>query len=305
MTDVGDDPTSTPHGAESSTEPIYQIAECHDCDVHHLRVLEPASETYLKGLAREYRRLRTTSNQSVQALTLDGVEVLAVDGVRKALAEATVPQYQRGNFGVVRSDLAEVLLGLVGEQTYCTRYAYRSVRDRELVQLPGRGIDQIGVELDLIPAGDGPAQRSRLTLVLGEAKVSTDRACPPRVVDKAADSLRAQHLGHLADREAAANKIWDASRRSCDEETQNLLRTAAELFRRQVDDGSLRVVVASLVVRPSGYATPQDFGTFHSSTSDYSPADIRFYIFRLPGDLDVTVQEFAQLARSEREDGPA
>jgi hypothetical protein len=272
--------------------------------MHHLRVLEPASETYLETLAGEYRKLRTTSNQSVQALTLDGVEVLAVDGVRRALAEAAVPLYERGNFAIARSDLAEVLLGLVGEQTYCTRYAYRSVRDRELVRLPGRGIDQIGVELDRVSVPGEPTHRSRVTLVLGEAKVSSERACPPRVVDKAEDSLRAQHLGHLGDREATANKIWDASRRSSDEQTQNLLRTAAELFRQHVDDGRLRVVVASLMVRPSGYATPQDFGTFHSSVGDYLPAEVRFYIFRLPEAVDITVQEFVQLARNEREDGP-
>jgi hypothetical protein len=290
--------------SESSTEPLYLITESHDRDVHHLRVLEPVSETYLEVVANEYRRQRTASDHSVQALTLDGVEVLDVEGVQQALVDAAVPRYRPGNFAVVRSDLAEVLLGLVGELSYGTRYGYRSVRDRELVSQPGRGIDQIGVELERAPVpGGDPPERSRITLVLGEAKVSLQDACPPGVVDTGDDCLRAQHLGHLRDREATANKVWNASKHSRDEQTQLLLRIAAQLFKRNVDDGRLRVVVASLMVRPTGYATPEDFGTFHASADDFAPAEIRFHIFRLPVSVDAAVQEFERLARGEQEEG--
>jgi hypothetical protein len=304
LTDVDEGSGLVADAPNSSTEPPYLITESHDRDVHHLRVLEPIGETYLEVVANEYRRLRTASDHSVQALTLDGVEVLDVEGVQQALVDAAVPRYRPGNFAVVRSDLAEVLLGLVGELSYGTRYGYRSVRDRELVQQPGRGIDQIGVELERVPVpGGDPPERLRVTLVLGEAKVSSHDACPPGVVDTGDDCLREQHLGHLRDREATAKKVWNASKRSSDQETQQLLRIAAALLKRNVDDGGLRVVVASLMVRPVGYATPEDFGTFYASVDDYAPAEIRFHIFRLPVSVDTAVQEFERLARGEQEEG--
>ncbi|HEY4023840.1 MAG TPA: hypothetical protein VGM75_34510 [Pseudonocardiaceae bacterium] len=272
---------------------LFVIAEQHDVGEHQLRVLEPASADWLAVLAEEYRRLRTIASYRATALSFDGLD-LAVDEVARILRAATVPHYEPGNFGVVRSDLAEVILGLIGEQLYGSRYGYRSVTDRELVQRPGRGIDQIGVEID--------QAATRLTLVLGEAKVSTEQKSPPGVVDRGGDCLRAQHLAHLHNRDVTADKVWAASRRCADPETQELLRLAAELFRRHLDD-KIRVVASSLMVRPSTARTPRDFGTFHTASADFRPAHIRFLLIRVPGDVDEVAMEFARLARGEFPDG--
>ncbi|HEX4225648.1 MAG TPA: hypothetical protein VHZ97_25005 [Pseudonocardiaceae bacterium] len=244
-------------------------------------------------LAREYRRLRTASDHPPTALSFDGLD-LAVGEVAAILAAATVPHYEPGNFGVVRSDLAEVILGLVGQSMYGSRYGYRSVSDRELVQRPGRGIDQIGVEVD------EPA--TRLTLVLGEAKVSSEQKSPPGVVDRGDDCLRAQHLAHLRNRDATADKVWAASRHCADPRTQELLRLAAELFRRRIDD-RVRIVASSLLVRPSTARVPRDFGSFHRASADFLPAHIRFLLVRLPGDIDEFAVEFARLTRGDVADG--
>lgn len=278
---------------------LFVIAERHDVGGHHLRVLEPAAADWLTVLAKEYRRLRMLSRHPVNALSFDGLD-LAVEEVAKILRAATVPRYESGNFGVVRSDLAEVILGLVGETMYGSRYGYRSVSDRELVQRPGRGIDQIGVEID--ESSDAEQATTRLTLVLGEAKVSTEAKSPPGVVDRGNDCLRAQHLAHLNNRDVTADKVWAASRQCADPDTQELLRIAAELFRYGIDD-KIRVVAASLLVRPGTARTPRDFGTFHTASADYQPADIRFLLVRLPGDIDEFAMEFARLARGEVTDG--
>ncbi|HEY4453179.1 MAG TPA: hypothetical protein VGN81_02605 [Pseudonocardiaceae bacterium] len=277
--------------ASSDQPPIFVIAERHDIGNHQLRVLEPATADWLAVLAAEYRRLRTASDQPAAALSFDGLD-LAVHEVAKILTATTVPHYEPGNFGVVRSDLAEVILALVGETVYGSRYGYRSVRDRELVQRPGRGIDQIGVEV----------APTHLTLVLGEAKVSTEKKSPPGVVDRGDDCLRAQHLAHLHNRDATADKVWAASRRCADQQTQQLLRIAAELFRRRIDD-KIRIVASSLLVRPSTARTPQDFGSFHRASADFQPAHIRFLLVRLADDVDEVAMEFARLSRGEVADG--
>ncbi len=274
-------------------ESLFVVAERHDVGEHELRVLEPASADWLAVLAEEYRRLRTVSDYPPTALSFDGLD-LAVEEVAEILGAATVPHYEPGNFGVVRSDLAEVILALVGEWMYGSRYGYRSVSDRELVQRPGRGIDQIGVEYD--------EPTARLTLVLGEAKVSSEQKSPPGVVDRGDDCLRAQHLMHLRDRHSTADKVWAASRRCPDPETQRLLRIAAELFRAGIDD-KIRIVAASLLVRPPTARTPRDFGSFHRASADFRPAHIRFLLIRLPGDIDEVAVEFARLARGDVANG--
>lgn len=282
--------------AEASAGPpadevLFVVAEMHDQDPHELRVLVPAHEGWLPALAEEYRRVRTMSRLPAQPLSFEGVDILDVSGVESLLAGDCVPQYEKGNFGVARSDLAEVIQALVLEKEYGCRFGYRSVRDRELRQRPGRGIDQIGIE------GTRASGGAALTLVLGEAKVSTEAACPPQVVDSGKDCLRKQHLDHLADREATAAKIVEASRHADDPDVQVGLRIAAILLRRE--DERLRVVAASAMVRPEGTATPDDFGTFHSSASDYAPATVRFLLVRLPGDVDEIVEAFTRLAQAD------
>lgn len=277
-------------GAGLEPEPLFVTAESHDLGCHELQVLVPGGEGWLETLAAEYRRLRTTSRVPAQALSFEGVEMLDVTGVEALLAGACVPQYRRGNFGVSRSDLAEVILGLVQAERYSCRYGYRSVRDRELKHLPGRGVDQIGIE------GRTDGEAPGLTLVLGEAKVSTDRNCPPRVVDDADDGLRNQHLGHLADKPVTADKVIEASRNADDPEVQAALRIAALLLRSE--DERLRIVASSAMVRPEGFSTPEDFGSFHSHAEDFEPADIRFLLVRLPGDIDELVEVFTSLALS-------
>jgi hypothetical protein len=275
--------------AQRDTDPLFVVADVHDVGGHHLRVLVPSGpEGWLEELAAEYRRLRTSSRLPPRPLSFEGVDVLSVAEVEVMLAESCVPQYEPGNFGVARSDLAEIILGLVQETEYGCRYGYRSIRDRETRQRPGRGIDLIGVEGSVDVAGP------ELTLVLGEGKVSTDRRSPPAVVDSANDCLREQHLNHLADRKSTYAKVVDASRNADDPQVQAALRVAALLLQRS--DPRLRIVAASAMVRPEGTEVPSDFGTFHSSVDDYAPANIRFLLIRLPGDIDELAQRLAQLA---------
>jgi hypothetical protein len=316
---------------------LFSVAEIHDRDGHHLRVLELQGADWLQRLAAEYRALRTGSRHPTVALSFDGIELLDTSAVERVLAQMAVPEHREGNFAVTRSDFGEVMLGLANTELYGATYGYRSVRDRETVQLPGRGIDQIGVEMlsdaaavrqperrlddatgvvgqldpdpgaceesgQVLTVGTDEASvvrvdagEGRLSLVLGEAKVSAEAAHPPRVVDDADDCLRAQHLGHLGNLANTVGKIWNASRFADDAEIQQLLRIAAELLKNK--SPRLRIVLASLLVRPEAVAdVPSDFGTFHANADDYRPGHIRFLLVRVPGNIETLVTAFAALA---------
>ena len=62
---------------------------------------------------------------------------------------------------------------------------------------------------------------------------------------------------------------------------------------------TLKVVCASMMVRPEKSSTPRDFGTFHSQPGDYFPASVRFLVVKVPyTDFGALSREFSLLART-------
>jgi hypothetical protein len=190
----------------------------HSFNVHGV----DAEANWIDPLAESYVQLRTQCSAPVEDVSLDGIDVVNTDAIRARLRQACVPRRRGGPFDIVRADFGEVVAYAVLEQEYGSTLGYKGVRDRELVALPGRGIDAIGVE-------DGP----RLTLVLAETKVSDEDRTPPRVVDATDDSLREQHRGHMADLITTANKVFEWGRRAGEADLQAKFFRAALLLERQ------------------------------------------------------------------------
>lgn len=239
-------------------QPLFRVEGIPAPDRHEFAVVHPVGDVWSARLAVEYRQLRGEAQAEPDPSFFAGLD-FDVDAVRRRLMQAVMPRRRGGNFDVVRSDLGELLLAHLCAAMYGVECGYRSIRDRELSDIPGRGIDLIGVEVP-----DPGAADWLVTLVLGEAKVSSEAASPPRVVDTAEDSLRNQHLGHLKYPAATARKVFDAGRRCKHASTRNLMMLAAALL----EDGiwrQLRLVAASLLVRPSSCATNADFGSFFQS----------------------------------------
>lgn len=261
---------------------------------HRYTLFVPNDSSWLDIVAEIYRDLRTQTRFPLSALTLNGIDVVDVDRIRQRLTETQVPERTTRttsrHLAVERSDLAEVLLATLSEETHGYQYGYRSTRDRELVSLPGRGIDQIGVRR--LEVGGLEV----IDVCLGEAKVSSEGATPPRVVDANDDSLRNQHLAHLAEREHTGNKIWGASRHATDQETQSLLQLAASLWEEQCSD-VLVVRCVSMLVRPS-VGSEGDFGSHRDNPGDFEPAEIDFVILRLDDDdIETVIDDFVERAR--------
>ena len=295
-------------GAYVEDQSLWEVVEDHGADPHVLRILAPAREDWLEIVAAVYRDLRTAAESVLSSVSLDGVEVLSTQALGQRLISASVPvgNHPVRQFAVPRSDLAEVLLLEVMRKDFASEHGYLSLRDRELVELPGRGIDLVGIEIlgEALPSDDAVQITSApegptLVLLLGEAKTTTSTTCPPAVVDTNGDCLREQHLHHLADLEATGAKIVEASRRCKDPRVRAAFLVADEMLRARNFD-ILRVASTSLLLRPAGLGQSGDFGTFQASPEDYAPGVVRFVIFRLDSeDLEAVVDRFIELARAE------
>lgn len=252
---------------------------------HSYEILEPGESdtSWPQPIIDRYLQLRASLAVPLEDVPLDELVGFDASQLRDRLQTAAVPAHHGGPWDIVRADFGEVVACVLLEERFGTQIGTIGVRDRELRDQPGRGLDMIGVETHSDP----------LLLVLVEAKVSDEARTPPRVVDAADDCLRNQHLGHLTNLVETTDKVWMAAQRSRDGETRDALFKAALLLEANHSEG-LRIIAASVLVRSAAHCQDADFGTFRSSPEDYTPAVVRFLIFRTPEDVESTVRAWAE-----------
>jgi hypothetical protein len=270
---------------------LFDTLDDSDVGGHRYLVVRPRGATWLTELADEYARLRAACRFPIDDVDVAGLDIFDADEIDRRIRAKTVPPRVGGNFDVLRSDFGETNAYLVLEGLFGTSFGYKSVQDRELVNLPGRGIDAIGVE-----AVDGTA----VGLCLSETKVSSQALSPPAVVDGAADdSLRNQQIGHLTDHEATTRKLWEVARHARDPDQQTRFLTAALLFEEEAWD-RLSLFAVCVLLRPASLDVDGDFGSFADTPGDYLPAKVRFIIIKVPvdsGSLEDLVTSFGDHAR--------
>jgi len=269
----------------------FVLVENRDVGGHEYRTYSPAGDpSWMESLAREYVDLRTACASPLNDVVLEGIEIVDVEQLRRRLHQAALPQRRGGSFDVLRSDLGEVLAYELLQQEFGMTIGYKSVRDRELPALPGRGIDAIGVEA-APPTTDG---RACYRLVLAETKVSDENRSPPRVVDASEDCLRDQHLAHLSDRRATISKIFQHAQRMTDTVARERLLSAALMLERDRLD-RLSVVACCVLVRSQARCAESDSGSFEASPADYAPANIRFLRIQLPDDVESVINAWTSV----------
>ncbi len=268
----------------------FRLSENYDADPHHFRVYETTNsdnEDWLKPLAEEYVKLLIHRETRLRDITISEDTVLDISRVSQYIRRASIPNYEVGNFSVVRSDFGELLCYLLLERDYCTMFGEKNIYARELRDRPGRGIDAIGIE-----------DRNPLALVLCEVKVSSDRSSPPSVVDQGDECLSKQHRRHLTNLyDETKNKVWRAANRARDEKTAELLGAAVVCLEENRLD-RLRIIICNILVRPRAKYNQADFGSFRTNPSQYSPAAIRFLIACIPDDVDAIIRKWYDVVQT-------
>ena len=264
-----------------------------DIEPHHFRIYEAinsASDDWLESLAEEYVRILSHTETSLR--TIRGSEDTGMDMslVNRYVRKASIPKYEEGNFGVVRSDFGELICYMLLERDYGTKFGVKSIYERELRDRPGRGIDAIGIE-----------ERDLLTLVLCEVKVSDDQSSPPGVVDHGSDCLSKQHQYHLENlNEKTKNKVWRTVQKTRDSKIATLL-TAAALCLEENKLDRLHIIVCNVLARPKAMHRQSDFGSFKRDPARYNPAAIRFLIACIPDDVNVIISKWYGLVQKKTE----
>lgn len=260
-------------GREREPRPVGELLRIYDFE---------ADGDWAQESRAKYVNLRTQPAAPLGMITLAADTGFDTAFIENAISSATTPVRGAGNFDVVRSDFGEVLSYMILEEVHSTKFGYLSVRDRETIQLTGRGIDAIGVE-----------ETDPLTLVLCETKVSDEDRTPPQVVDSTGDSLRGQHDSHVADLAGAtALKVFDAARRARDPHTRNLM-TAAALFLQEAEFNRIALVLVCFLVRPADRTSEEDVGSFGDNVASLAPGRVRFIIATVAGRIDVVVNDWS------------
>lgn len=267
-----------------------QIIEEYSNSQQEFKVWELEDDaTCIATLAGEYRNLRTQCAASISSVNVEGIGVVDTTQILSFLASRTIPLPRDGPFDVIMSDMGETMAYMVLEREYSTQFGYKSVRDRELIQQPGRGIDAVGVEND-----------DTLTLLLGEVKVSGEDRNPPQVVDKNSDSISKSLIAHIKNHDETSRKMRDIARRSRDKVVAELLFAAA-MYWDEKKWSHLHIICCGVLVRPRDKYKKEDFGLLKDKPELVAPARVRFLIVCVNSDLEETASEFYRLATAEEE----
>ncbi|UKA59777.1 hypothetical protein [Arthrobacter sp. FW306-2-2C-D06B] len=260
---------------DSSQLGVHTFA-CYDLESDEVLIEEIAAlvrDLYVEDVILG-EQLRTAS-QSLDEVC-DEAEICAlVDRV----AMAVIPQMNTGSsqplhLQVPRNEVAEVLAIRVLQQIHGFSVPSSRIRNKEVAGSPSRGLDVLGLT-------------QSMGIALTEVKASSSTQSPPTVVHGAADSMRAETLKRLNDRDSLIAELHWALKHA---KPESRLDVAKSLFlhARQTPPVS---TVAPVLVRPAGAYQATDYGNFKEPSIDFGDSPIKFVVVRLPG----TLEDFAGL----------
>jgi len=188
---------------------------------------------------------------------------------------------------IYRSDMGELLTTYYFEEKVGEEERYiiptKNISARERYDMPGRGVDSIGYRMDK----DG-----KVTLLLAEAKVSSEKNNPPSVVDKTDDSIyKTQKYYH--------DNLQTVEQRLCE-------------YIKRLEGDDLRIILSVILTIESGNTAhinvtygcglirdytcvddTKDFGKMKSCESEFMPGEVHFTIFSFTeATIDSTIDQF-------------
>lgn len=186
---------------------------------------------------------------------------------------------------IYRSDLGELLLTYYFENklTENERFTipHKNITNRELAGQPGRGLDAIGYRI----------VDDRISLFIGEAKVSHQKKNPPDVVDYTHDSIYNTQIKFKNDKKLLINRLSDYCRNLTDEAAEKigLVLLLLEFDKEKEFD----IVFGCALLRDvSCVKINDDFGKFYTQKTDFDPHQITFCIMNFDKNISETIDLF-------------
>ncbi|MFI0035461.1 hypothetical protein ACH4NS_08245 [Streptomyces mutabilis] len=195
------------------------------------------------------------------------------------VAAAVIPQMDLGGERVhlqtPRNEVAEILAFDVLRQIHKALIPASRIREKEISRAPTRGLDIFAL-----------LTTPKVRAVICEVKASSSSASPPPVVGSGDDSMHAQTKKRLKDRHGLLAELNWAHKHTTANLRGDVAKALILLSRKDAEPP----VAAPVLVRPMDKYGADDFGCFKEAPEEYSPAQVRFSIIRIPG----TLEDFAE-----------
>jgi hypothetical protein len=186
---------------------------------------------------------------------------------------------------IYRSDLGELLLTYYFENKVPEDERFiiphKNITNRELAAQPGRGLDAVGYRV----------KDDRVSLMIGEAKVSHQIKNPPDVVDYNEDSIYKTQLKFKENKELLINRLSDYCRNLTEEAAEKIGLVLLLLqFGRETEFDM--VFGCALLRDVNCVKINEDFGKFYTQQTDFDPHQVTFCIMNLDTKIGDTIDSF-------------
>lgn len=258
----------------------------------------PFDDSRAERYARKYVELRSELIEDPSHYLSDEIFVglsLDADKIKEIIQKHTTPN--RSSAGtyrdIYRSDLGELMLvhyfedgikttNLEPEDKIPFTIPVKNIYDRELNDLPGRGLDLLGFRLE-----------PKLSLLVGESKVSRERRNPPLVVHYNDDSIFKSQKKNREDRTYLIRRLSNVAKKLTGRDAKYLM--AIILFMERGMEDRFDTIYGCCLVRDSICVDEsRDFGKMMSEQSVFEPGFVHFVIPSLQVGIDDAVDLFAR-----------
>ncbi|MBR4265132.1 MAG: hypothetical protein IKQ46_03660 [Bacteroidales bacterium] len=192
---------------------------------------------------------------------------------------------------IFRSDLGELLMTYYFEEKLPDGERFviplKNISFRERSDMPGRGLDAIGYQLD----------DTSVKILLGEAKVSAAKENPPSVVDSNKDSLYATHKNYHENPPIVIQRLTEYCKR-LNPKDASILGLAIILINNNESDRYSITYGCTLIRDYECVDEEKDFGKLKNNSVEFEPNSVHFSILSFSNKtIDETVDEFYHKVR--------
>lgn len=186
---------------------------------------------------------------------------------------------------IYRSDLGELLLTYYFEEKLPVSERFiipiKNISDRELAEQPGRGLDALGYRVD----GD------KVIILLGEAKVSSEKKSPPQVVHASEDSIYNTQKKWIDNEELLIKRLTDQCRKLDIQDAEKLGYAILSIQYKMSDNYSY--VLGCVLIRDHSCVNRlKDFGNLEKDQLLFNPHVLNCVILSFS---DKTINETVDL----------
>ena len=258
------------------------------------KFIEKFADRYIKQRSELFCGISEELLEQAEAVEC-GFDIGSLLKIVRQNSVASDPQRDAGGKPVAfkdiyRSDLGELLTTYYFEEKISEERRFliplKNISYRERPDMPGRGFDAIGYRTEL----------DKVNVLIGEAKVSSQKENPPHVVDKSEDSIYMSQKSHHDNTGMVLQRLTDYLRRLPSNNNHFLVIAGVVINMKMRNTDRYDITYGCGLVRDYQCVDEtKDFGKMRSLSHEFEPGIVDFVIFSFTEKtIDETVELFYQ-----------